>query len=98
MTPSNGNLWSNSRRESPECQQRLALRKKFLQTLLCSNDILNPGYTRKKFMRKRSSIPDGVCFNYEQLFHPVHCSAREKANVAQKLNALSKKVFVFSQL
>ena len=26
-------------------------------------------------MRKRTSILDRVCFNYEQLFHPVQCTA-----------------------
>ena len=27
-------------------------------------------------MRERTSILDGVCFNYEQLlFHPSHCTA-----------------------
>ena len=26
-------------------------------------------------MRKITSILDGVCVNYEQLFHPVHCTA-----------------------
>ena len=42
---------------------------------LCSNDIFNPGYNRKMLIRKRTSIRDRVCFNYEQLFHPVQCTA-----------------------
>ena len=40
-----------------------------------SNDILNPGYKRKMLMRKRTSILDGICVEYEQLFHPIHCLA-----------------------
>ena len=63
-----------------------ALRTRSLRTLLCSNDILNIGYNRKILMRKRTSILDGVCFNIEQLFHPVQstackdckCSSRDK--------------------
>ena len=47
----------------------------FLWTILCSNDIFNPWYNRKVLMRKRTSILDGVCFNYEGLFHPVQCTA-----------------------
>ena len=63
MSPPILNFWSNLRNESPESQQKHALRKKILQTLLCSNDILNPGYNRKTLNRKRTSILDGVCFN-----------------------------------
>ena len=75
MFPPNLNFWSISRKESLESQQQHALRNKFLRTLLCSNDILNPGYNRKMLMRKRTSIFDRVCFNYEQLFHPVLCAS-----------------------
>ena len=76
MVPPNLRFWSISRRESLEFQQKHALRKKFLRTLLCSNDNFNPGYNRKMLIRKRTSILDGVCFNYEQLLHPVQCTAR----------------------
>ena len=75
MSPPKVNFWSISRKESLESQQKHAPRKRFLQTLLFSNDILNPGYNRKMLMRKRTSILDGVCVNYEQLFHPVQCTA-----------------------
>ena len=74
MVPPNLNFWSISRKESLESQQKHALRKRFLRTLLCSNDILNRGYSRKRLMRKRTSIVDRIWFNYEQLFHPVQCS------------------------
>ena len=75
MSPPNLNFWSISRKESVESQQKHALRNKFLRTLLCSNDIFIPGYNRKMLMRKRTSILDGICVNYEQLFHPVQCTA-----------------------
>ena len=75
MSPPNLNFWSISRKESLESQQKQALRNGFLRTLLCSNVIFNPGYNRKMLMRKRTSILDGVCVNYEQLLHPVQCTA-----------------------
>ena len=75
MVPPNLNFWSVSRNESLESQQKHALRNAFLGTLLCSNDILNPVYNRKMLIRKRTSILARVCFNYEQLFHPVQCTA-----------------------
>ena len=74
MVPPNLNFWSISR-ENLECQQKHALKDMFLRTLLCSNDNFNPGYNRKKLIRKRTSIFDRVCFTYEQLFHPVQCTA-----------------------
>ena len=75
MVPRNINFWSISRKESLESQQKPAHRNRFLLTPLCSNDSFNPGYNRKMLMRKTTSIPSGVCFNCEQLFHPVQCTA-----------------------
>ena len=75
MVPPNSNFCSISRKESLESQQKHALRNRFLRTLLCSNDIFDPGYSRKMLIRKRTSILARVCFNYEQLFHPVQCTA-----------------------
>ena len=75
MVPPNLNFWSISRKESLQSQQKHALRNRFLRTLLCSNDFLNPGYNWKMLMRKSTSILDRVCLNYEQLFHPVQCTA-----------------------
>ena len=75
MPPPNLIYWSISREESLESQKKPALRNRFLRTLLCSNDIFNPGYNRKMIMRKKTSIFARVCFNYEQLFHPVQCTA-----------------------
>ena len=75
MVPPSINFGSISRKETLESQQKHASRNRFLPTLLCSNDIFNPGYNRKMLIRKRTSILDRVCFNYEQLFHPVQCTA-----------------------
>ena len=75
MLPQNLNFWSISRKESLESQQKHAHRNRFLRTLLFSNDFFNPGYNREMLMRKRTSILDWVCFNYEQLFHPVQSTA-----------------------
>ena len=75
MSPEILNFWSISPKESLKSQQKHALRNRFLRTLLFSNDIFNPGYNRKMLMRKRTSILDGVCVTYEQLFQPVQCTA-----------------------
>ena len=75
MVPPKLNFWSISHKENVDCQQEHALRNRFLRTLLCSNDVFNPGYNRKMPFRKRTSILAGVCFHYEQLFHPVQCNA-----------------------
>ena len=84
MVPPNLNFWSISRKESLESQQKHALRNRFLRTLLSSNDIFNPGYNRKMLMRKRTSILDRICFNFEQLFHTVQCTASRKCQCSSK--------------
>ena len=84
MSPPNLNFWSISCKENPEPQKKHALRKRFLRTLLCSNDIFNPGYNRKTLIRKRTSILDTVCFNYEQLFHPIQGTACRKCECGSK--------------
>ena len=91
MVPPNLIIWSISHKESLESEQKQAHRNKFLRTLLCSNDIFNPGYNRKMLIRKKTSILDRVCFNYEQLFHPLQgtacricqCSSRDKIAVSK---------------
>ena len=96
MVPPNSKIWSISRNESLESQQKQALRNKFLRKLLCSFDICF-GYDRKMLMRRRTSILDRVCFNYEQLFHPVQCTAfglcrcssRDKFVLREKTGILS---------
>ena len=98
MSPPNLIFWSISRKESQDSQQKHARRNWFLRTILCSNDFFNAGYNRKTLIRKRNSILVRVCFNYELLFHPINAPLVEKVNVAQRVNALTKKLFVFSQL
>ena len=75
MGPPNLKFWSISRKGSLESQQKLALKKRFVRTLLFSSDTLNPGCNWKMLLRKRTSILDRVCVNYKQLFHPVQCIA-----------------------
>ena len=74
MVPPNFTLCSIIRKESPESQQKHTHGNKFLRTLWCLNDNLNTGHNQKTPIRKSTSIIDGVCFNYEQLFHPVQCT------------------------
>ena len=74
MVPQKVNFWSISCKKRSEAQQKHALRKKFWWTHLCSNDILNPGYKRKRVIRKRTFILDKTCFENERLFHPVQCT------------------------
>ena len=98
MSPPNLNFWSISRKESPESQQKHALRDRFLRKLLRSNVIFNPGYNRKTLIRKRTSILDGACFFMNCGFIQNNAPLVENVNVAQEVNALSKKLFVFRQL
>ena len=84
MSPPNLNFWSISRKESPESQQKHALRNRFLRTLLCSKDVFIPGYNRKTLIRKRTSILVWICFNYEQLFQPRQCTACRKCQCSSR--------------
>ena len=63
MVPSNINLWSFSREESPISHRKHALRNECLRTLLCLNDNLNPMYNGKMLDTKRTSILEGAGFN-----------------------------------
>ena len=97
MSTPNLKFWSISREEGLQSQQKLARRNRFLRTLLCSNDFFSARYNQKMLMRKRTSILDGVCVNYEQLFHPVQCtvcricqgSSREKFVLPEVTGILS---------
>ena len=75
MVPQIVRFWFISRKERLESQQKQALRNRFSRTLLCSNDLFNPGNYRVKLSRKRTSFLDKIYFNYEQLFRPVECTA-----------------------
>ena len=91
MLPLRLNFWCISHNESLESQQKHALRNTFLQALLCSNDKITSGYNREMLVRKKTSIFVEICFTYEQLFHPVHCTACGicQCNSVDKFNLLT---------
>ena len=68
-------FYSISRIESLESQQKHALKNNFLRALLCLNDNLNPGCNQIILIRKNAPLLDEGYLNYEQLFHPVQCTA-----------------------
>ena len=76
-------FWSMSSKESLEIQQKHENRNRFLQTLLCSNDIFNSGYNQKLLIRDKKSIPDKNCFIYEQLFHQYNAPLVKYVHVVQ---------------
>ena len=84
MSPPNGNFWSISHTERLDSQPEHALRNRFLRTLLCSNDTFYPKDNRKTLIRKRTSIVDGVCFDYEQLFYPIQYTACRKCQCSSR--------------
>ena len=98
MVPPNLIFWSISRNESLESQQKHAFRNRCSPTPSCSNDIFNPACNRKMLMRKRTSIPDGVCFNYKQLFHPENAPVVEYVNIAQEISSFCQKWLGFCEL
>ena len=97
MSPTNLSFWSISRKESLEFQQKHALRKRFLRTLLCLIIIFNPEYNRKTLIRKRTPILEGTFIILNSCFIQYNGPLVENVNLAQEVNALSKKLFVFNQ-
>ena len=91
MVPSNINFWSISRNESLEAQQKPALRKKFLRKLLCSNDFFNPGYNRKKLMRKEHPFLTESVLIMNCCFIQYNAPLVEYVMVAQEINLFSQK-------
>ena len=81
--PCSLNIWSEKKyiqstshhNPSLESQQKHALENRFLRIRLCSNDNFNPRYNQKMLIRRKTSIPSGVCFTFEQLFRPVKGTA-----------------------
>ena len=84
MVPPDLNFWSISRRECLETQQKDALKNGFLRTPLFSNDTFDPGYNHRRPIRKGTSILDKGCFNFEQLFDPLQCTACKKCQDSSK--------------
>ena len=82
MVPPKLNIRSILRKESLESQQKHAPRNRFLRTVLCSNDILNPGYNRKMLIRKKIFLLDGVCFFMNSCFIQYNAPLVEYINVA----------------
>ena len=99
MVPPNLKFCFISRNECPESQQKHELKNRFLRALLCSNDVLNPGYNRKSLIRKSTSILDSGCFSSEQLFLPVQWTAckRCQCRSIDKV-ALSRVIGILSTL
>ena len=76
MVPPNLNSWSIPRKESLDPHQKHALRnRRFLRTLLYSDQKFNSGYNRKKPLRIKKYFLDKSCFVYEQLLRPVQRTA-----------------------
>ena len=98
MVPPNSNFSSISRKGNLESQQKHALRNRFLRTLLCSNDIFNPGYKRKTLLEREHPFLTEFVLIMNSCFSQDNAVLKENVNVAQKVNALRKKLFVFSQL
>ena len=98
MSQPNLNFWSITHNERLETQQKHALRNKFLRTLLCSNDIFIPGYNWKTLIRKRTSILVKFVLIMNSCFIQYNAPLVENVNIAQEVNAFSKKFFVISQL
>ena len=46
-----------------------------MRALLCLNDKFNPQHNRIMISRRRTSFPEEVCFDNEQLLHPVKSTA-----------------------
>ena len=75
MVPLKLIFWSISGKESVAYQQKHAFRNRFSQALLSLVGNFDPRYNRIMLLRKKTSNLDKVCFNDEQLFHPVLSTA-----------------------
>ena len=90
MTPPNSIFWSISRKENLSSRQRHALTNKFLRTLFCSNDNINPWCNRKMLIRKKTSFLDELCFDYEQSLHTVQCTTEKYVILTQLKSSFRK--------
>ena len=93
MVPPKLNFCSISRKESQDSQQEYALRSNFFCEHYCVRmTFLFPATIGNLLMRKRTSIFDRVCFNYEQLIHPVQCTACKICQGSSRDNLASPEV------
>ena len=98
MSPPNINFWSISCKESLESQQKHALRNRLLRTLLCSNVIFIPDTIGKHYLERENPFLTEFVLIMNSCLIQYNAPLVENINVAQEVNALSKKLFVFSQL
>ena len=98
MSPPNGNFWSISRKESLEFQQKHALRIRFFEHYCVQMRFLVPGTIEKRYLERKHPFLTEFVLIISSCFIQYNAPLVENANVAQEVNALSKKVFVFSQL
>ena len=90
MSPSNLIFWSTSRKETPESQQKHALGKKFLRTLLCSNDIFNPGYNRKTLIEREHPFLTEFVLIMNCCFVQHNAPLVKNVSVAQEVTRLAR--------
>ena len=86
-----------SRKESLESQQKQAIRKRFLRTLLCLNDIFNPGDNRKMLMRKITSFLTEFVLIMNSCFIKYNAQLVEYVSVAQEINSFCHKWLVLCE-
>ena len=87
MVPQNLSLWSISRKQILESQQKLALRNRFLRTLLCSDDIFNPGYNRIMPRGKEHPFLKELVLNLNSCLIQYNAPLVEYVNVVQEINS-----------
>ena len=85
MVSTSSNFLSISSKKRLESQQKHAFSINYLRTLLYSSDKSDPGYYRKLLIRKCTSSLVGICFDYEQLFHPIQCTACKLCQCSSKV-------------
>ena len=97
MVPPNINFWSISRKECLESQQKHAVRNRFFaNTIGFKWHFQSRVQSENKMLRRKAtSILDGVCVNYEQLFHPIQCTACRKCQGSSWAKFVLPEVTVF---
>ena len=69
--------------------------KIFFENFCVQMTILIPGTIGKWSVEKKTSILDSVCFDYEQLFHSVQCTA---CRLCRRFQYISKDKLVLSKM
>ena len=97
MVPPNLNFWSISRRESLESQQKHALRNRFMQTLLCSNEISIPGTIEKCSLEREHPFLTEFVSTMNSCLIQYNAPLVEYVNVAQEIDSFCQKRLVICQ-